>query len=267
MRKTIIMVLILIMGAMGVYGGEIAAKFPDKGTGRSPILDSDTRALIVAPGAMWIEAVTWDDDAISVYYVKAGTESAATFQVNADSFTLTTEDGLYPGTTGVIFSEYATLRLAVARVDTLDNSTDVGLEGDWVITILEGTYRDAPTTDLDDAATLNDVFGIGNITTIDFEAADTDEISLYRPAVVGYKTYILGFRANADVGSGTLTLNMYESNTGLYLPYSMTDEADLRYHSTVPYWVGSANTETEIRIAVSEVISAGGLEIVGYTGR
>lgn len=88
---------------------------------------------------------------LQVYYVAAGTETAATVAVSASSIAFITAGGLYPGTTEYITTGM-TLATLEAIVESQDGSTTAGLQGTWVITDY-GT-GDAATLFMTDTRTL-----------------------------------------------------------------------------------------------------------------
>ena len=82
------------------------------------------------------EIVSWGNSytfkGISIYYVAAGTESAAKVYVWVDSMSLVTTGGLYPGTTTYVFGTKTIAQLE-ACIERDDVSTKPGLQGIWVV--------------------------------------------------------------------------------------------------------------------------------------
>lgn len=220
---------------------------------------------------VWMVRDDWDNDAITVYYLKTSTE-VAKFQVNDDSITLVVsgmKQGLQEGTSDYLLGSGLTVKQLIDQIDADDETRqNTALVGNWIIESALGgcLYQ---TSDTLTVKALTNVTGIANKTTIDFDANACDYISFYKDAIPGTRHYLLGVRALADVPTGTLAFNLYEANSAIWDAWSMTDNTELHKYTggMQPIAMGSINTKTEFRVYVSSFISSGYLEISGYTGR
>lgn len=211
-----------------------------------------------------------DSDALTLYVVGGATTSAASCQVFADSMSVTTADGLYPGTTWFVFadSNKDTISEFITYLNAISVTTP-GAEGGIVATLPSGAYENNVTEELTVAASQS-IKGASAAKTL---AADRFlGLSYTLPASgTGWRQqyHITGLSANATYTSGSVTLNIYNgtetSNTNLlrYKLNATTTETPITF-LTSGNLAGSNDTAMRFDVVGSSWISAGYINIIGH---
>jgi hypothetical protein len=207
--------------------------------------------------------------AMTLYIVGGATTSAASYQVCADSIAFTTADGLYPGTTHVVFAD--------AHVDTLGElitylnaipTTTAGVEGGIVAAIVNGAYDGNASSELT-ASAITACKGSVNIKTLAF---DNILGMSYTLPVSGLKSgqqyHITGLNVNATFAEGTTNLTIYNgssSSSSKILKYEVdTSATETPVKSVNSELAGSERTAMRFDVVGSTWITSGYMSISGF---
>ena len=215
--------------------------------------------------------VQWSSAALSIYIVGGATTTAATYRIHASSMSLTTADGLYPGTTQFVFTDTNkdTLAELVSYINAVSTTTR-GAEGGVVASVINGAYDGNTTSELEIVNTAVSCFRASAAKTLyidrNFGISYTLPVSrLYR----GYQYHITGLTANSTYSSGAVYLNIYDGTSA-----SSTKLMQYKLNATTVETpiilpcggdlANSADTAMRFDVIGSSWVTAGYLNVIGY---
>ena len=201
-----------------------------------------------------ISTITWDNDAISIYYVGIGTETTASVDITESSITFHVADGLVPGTTGFSFDSptYNTIDELIAQVELLDETTSYpGLSGDWTLTVLEGMRGEEDSRALI-ATEETTVWLATGVATFDVKVASANYISLDLPTPHSSKRiWIHDILCSATFASGATVLNILNDGVAQINDIALATGVEKHYPtvgSQFPIAIGDGGESLEVRI-------------------
>jgi len=207
-------------------------------------------------------------NAFTMYIVGGSTTATATYQVLGSSIVMITTDGLYPGTTSIIYTTYDTLEKVVNRMAAIPVTTP-GAEGGIVVATIQGIYYGDTPTRLTSVSAATDCLGVNNKTTLTL--VDATGMSYILPASLlnsDQQFHITEIVANATFTSGTVFLNVYSGTSTTstqirhqQIPTSATDKSIS--FSDLGTLANSQNTGMLFNIVGSSCISGAYINITG----
>ncbi len=210
----------------------------------------------------------WSNDGIQIYIVGGSTTATATVQVNVDSITFTTTDGLYPGTTDYVFTS-ATETLSDLQTALMAISTaTAGAEGGIIVTIPTSTYELNCSSDLAEVSPTG-CLGVANKVTLDLDTVYGWSYTTPAGCPRGYQRHITGLSVNATFGSGTVYLYVRDGTdtTDTTLLKYEIDTSATQTNIILPSngdFAGSKETQLRFDIIGSAAITAGFMNIIGH---
>ena len=219
---------------------------------------------------------TWGKDAFKIYYVAGGTETAANYNVTADSISLIVAGGFQPGTTSfklIGVADYDTVSEFKAWVELYDSSAcadtnrRLAMQGQWVITIPNNAYEDLPMSAL---ATVDPSVGCLTATnqqTLLVDVSSTSTFSRYIPGDLSGKRTKIKYVIAQFTGTSPIVTFYNSADTVMYPPVTLTSAQPEYFgalqgeYSSV---IGESKERLEIRVTTTGTLSAGYM-LINYT--
>lgn len=223
----------------------------------------------------YVNYQTFDTDGFTMFYVAAGTETAATYNVGTDSISMTVSGGFNPGTTTFqlagatdqdTFLEFKAFMTARDNIASgVDISSDVCFQGSWSVNIPADVYEDYPMSTLD-AAVDTGCLGIDNIQTL---AIDTSSTTIMCLKIDGRSDRNIKIKYVISSITGTSpTIAIYNDDGNAMTPSATMTSGSALYFGVEdtnhPFSIGIKGQFVEIRTLTTAAMTDGYM-LVGYT--
>lgn len=215
----------------------------------------------------------WDRGGPEIYYVAAGTETAASYDIGTGSITLHVAGGFNPGDisfnlASAGYNTYTTFASSLTTWWNKGNATDptinVGMQGKWYFTMPDDVPAGASMTGL--ATTLNTgCLGVDNKSQILVDTSSTTYYSRYTPAMGNYKRTKIKYIITNYTGSAPQVTIYNSAGTQIHPLVTCVSGSPTYFggQGDFPTAVSTGNERLEIRVIDSAAITAGYM-LIGY---